>query len=89
MKERSCSSTEGKKNLASVLRDVEKKGERFIITRRKKPVAVIIPYDIYVQDRKKRSWDELLELRKELVKTNLSATSLVEESREELENRQT
>ena len=87
MKDRYISSTESKNNLATILKDAEKSGESFIITKRKKPVAIIVSYEAYIQNRKRNNLNELQDLRKMFINKNVTATSLYNESKKELEMR--
>ena len=87
MKDRYIFSTESKNNLATILKDAEKSGESFIITKRKKPVAIIVSYEAYIQNRKRNNLNELQDLLKMLINKNVTATSLYNESKKELEMR--
>jgi len=69
------------------LKDAEKSGKNSIITKRKKPVAVIIPYEVNIQNRKRNSLNELQDLHKMFKNKNVTATSLYNESKKELETR--
>jgi prevent-host-death family protein len=87
LKDRYISSTESKNNLVTILKDAEKSGESFIITKRKKPVAIIVSYEAYIQNRKRNNLNELQDLLKMLINKNVTATSLYNESKKELEMR--
>jgi len=53
MKEHSVSIAESKKSLSRIIDDAVNHKKEVIVTRRGKPVAVIVPYDEYLQSQKR------------------------------------
>ncbi|MDZ7696062.1 MAG: type II toxin-antitoxin system Phd/YefM family antitoxin [Deltaproteobacteria bacterium] len=78
---------EGKKNFAKLIRASEEQNQKIIVSRRGNPVAVIVPYETHIKDRKKDAWMKIEEVRAEYRESGLHAGSVYEASRKELENK--
>ncbi len=87
MKDTTVSIAEGKKGFSRLIQGaVEKKG-RVIVTKRRKPVAVIIPYDEYQRSMRFEGFKKIMEAREAFGKAGVKATDIYEESRKQLEDR--
>ena len=75
---------EGKKNFAKIIRDSEEKKQKIIVTRRGNPVAIILPYDEHVRNKKKEALIRIKETRAIYHRHNLSAKNVYEVSKREL-----
>jgi prevent-host-death family protein len=65
---------------------VDKK-ERIIITKRQKPVAVIIPYDEYQRSIRFEGFKKIMEVREAFLKAGVKAKDVCKESKKQLEDR--
>ena len=75
---------EGKKRFSGLMRDAEKDNKEFIVTRRGKPVAVIIPYDEYKQSKRLESYKKIMHVRKVFLNSGVSAHEVLKESKKQL-----
>jgi prevent-host-death family protein len=87
MKGQTVSTAEGKKSFSRLIDGAVKKKEDVIITRRGKPVAVIVPFDEYMKTQKRNAWEAIMKVRQAFRKAGLSAAEVAEEARKELEGR--
>lgn len=87
MKGQTVSTVEGKRNFSRLIDGAVKSKEEIIITRRGKPVAVIVGYDVYVQARRKNAWQAVMKAREAFRKSGIKAEEVVEAARKELEDR--
>lgn len=78
---------EGKKCFTRLVRQTQEGKEGVVITKRGEPVAAIIPFEEYRRQQKVEAFLELLELRRRLASSGLTAQELYEQSRKELEER--
>ncbi len=78
---------EGKKGFSRIIHDSLEKKEEIIITKRGKPVAVIIPYDEYLRTLRLEGYGKIMETRKAFQKAGIQAGDVYKESRNELEKR--
>lgn len=76
---------EGKKNFSKIIKTSEEKKEPIVISRRGKPVAIIIPYEEYQRTMKKDALREIHEARESYRKLGISAKKVYEISRGMLE----
>lgn len=68
-----------KARASDVVRAVKEQRARYVVTQRGKPVAVIIPMDAILPEKKDDEvWDRLMELRKKLGKGKRTKKSSVE-----------
>ncbi len=87
MKTTTVNVAEGKKGFSRLIQDAFQKKEEIIITKRGKPVAVIVPYDEYQHSKKAEGYRKIMEARDAFLKTGISAGEIYKESRKQLEKR--
>jgi prevent-host-death family protein len=87
MKTASVSIADGKKGFSRLIQEACQNKEEIIVTRRGKPVAVIVPYEEYRHSRKAEGYRKIMEARDVLSKTSISAGDIYRESRKQLEKR--
>lgn len=85
--EHSVSIAEGKKNLSRILRAAESSNRDVVLTRRGKPVAVLVPFASYQGSRKADGLRQIMEVRASYAKAAVDAGSVIEESRDQLRRR--
>ncbi len=78
---------EGKKRFSSLVGDALEEKKEFIVTKRGKPVAVIIPYDEYKQAKRLEGYKKILDAREAFSKSVVSADEVFKESRKQLEKK--
>ena len=78
---------EGKKNFAKIIRASEEKHQKIIVSRRGNPVAVILPYDEHMKNRKREALIKIEEARAVYHKSGMSAEEVHRISRKELQNK--
>jgi prevent-host-death family protein len=78
---------EGKKRFSSLMRDALEDNKEFIITKRGKPVAVIIPYEEYKHSKRLEGHKKILEARETFLKTGISSDDIHRESKKHLEKK--
>ena len=86
MKALTVSIAEGKKGFSRLIRDSRKIGE-IIVTKRGKPVAVIVPFEEYRQSRRMEGYAKVMEARKAFLRTGLEADKIFRESKKQLEKK--
>jgi prevent-host-death family protein len=87
MKSTTVSVAEGKKGFSRLIQDaLEKKGE-IVITKRGKPVAVILPYEEYQHSKRIEGYRKISKAREAFLETGISADVVFKESRSQLEKR--
>lgn len=86
MKSATVSISEGKKDFSRLIDDALKK-EDVIVTKRGKPVVVMVPYDEYQRSRRMEGYRKIMESRSAFLKTAISAGEVFKESRKQLEKR--
>ena len=87
MKSTTVSIAEGKKGFSRLIQDASEKKEEIIVTKRGKPVAVIVPYDKYLQSRRLEGYRMVMEGREAFLRSGLSADEIYRESRNQLEKK--
>ncbi len=87
MKAITVSVAEGKRDFSSLIREAVEKNEDIIVTKRGKPMAVIVPYGEYQQSKKAGAYRKILETRAAFVKAGVSAAEVYGKSKSELEKR--
>ncbi len=87
MKTTTVTIAEGKRDFSRLIREAAEKNEDIVVTKRGKPMAVIVSYDEYRHSRKVEAHRKILESRAAFVKAGVSADEVYRESREELERR--
>ncbi|MCL4456650.1 MAG: type II toxin-antitoxin system Phd/YefM family antitoxin [Nitrospirae bacterium] len=87
MKSTSVSIAEGKKGFSRLIEDAVKKREDIIVTKRGKPVAVLVPYDEYRHSKRMEGYRKIMEARSAFLKAAISSDEVFKESRKQLEKR--
>lgn len=87
MKTMTVSIVEGKKGFSRLIDDAVKKKEDIIVTKRGKPVVVLVPYDEYRHSMRMEGYRKIMESRSAFLKTAISAGEVFKESRKQLEKR--
>ncbi len=88
MKTTTVTIAEGKRDFSRLIKEAAEKNEDIVVTKRGKPMAVIVSYDEYRHSRKVEAHQKILESRAAFTKTGVSADEVYRESREELERRE-
>jgi prevent-host-death family protein len=78
---------EGKKNFSRLINESLEKEEEILVTRRGRPVVVIIPYEQYQRSRKRQGYEKIMEVKKEFEKSGIAADKIFKESKRQLEKR--
>jgi prevent-host-death family protein len=76
---------EGKRDFTRIVKKVSEDAEDIIITKRGKPVVVLLSYREYKEIKRLRSYLKMLQISESLKKYQITATQIYEESRKELE----
>jgi prevent-host-death family protein len=87
MKYTSVSVAEGKKGFSRLIKDAFEKKEEIVVTKRGKPVAVILPYEEYQHAKRVGGYKKIIETREVFLKANISADEVFKESKKQLERR--
>ncbi len=85
MKDIHISVDQGKKEFTKIIRDSSQGEGNVIITKRGKPTAVIMSFDSYQKLKRSSVYAELVELRKRLSESGVSAQEVYRESKGMLE----
>ena len=72
---------EGKKGFSRLIREASEKKERVLVTKRKKPVAVIVPYEEYQRSLKLDGYQKIMEAREIFTRAKAKAKDIYRESR--------
>lgn len=78
---------EGKKGFSRLIHDTEEKRANIIVTRRGKPVAVIVPYHEYERNARMEGYQGIMEARETFLKSGVKADDVYRESRAQLEEK--
>jgi prevent-host-death family protein len=78
---------EGRKNFAKIIRASEEKKQKIIVSRRGNPVAIILPYEEHIKNRKKYARIKIKEARALYHRSGISAEEVYEISKKELEEK--
>ena len=87
MKSITVSIAEGKKGFSRLIQDASEKKEEIIVTKRGKPVAVIMPYDEHRRSRRLEGYLMVMEGREAFLRSGLRADEIYRESRKQLEKK--
>jgi prevent-host-death family protein len=87
MKSTSIGVAEGKKGFSRLIRDALEKKVEIVVTKRGKPVAVILPYEQYQHSKRIEGYKKIVEAREVFLKADISADEVFKESRKQLEKR--
>jgi len=77
----------GRKNFAKIIRASEEKKQKIIVSRRGNPVAIILPYEEYIKNRKKEALIKIKEARAIYHRSGISVEEIYEISKKELEDK--
>jgi prevent-host-death family protein len=78
---------EGKRDFAKLIRASEEKRQKIIVSRRGRPVAVIVPYDQHMKDKKRAAMNKIQESRARYDSCGITAVEAFEASKRELEEK--
>ena len=87
MNSTTVSIAEGKKSFSRLIHDTVEKRANTIVTRRGKPVAVIVPYDEYERNVRREGYQNIMEVREAFLKAGVIADDVYRESRAQLEEK--
>ena len=87
MKSTTVSIAEGKKAFSRLIQEASEKKDRIIVTKRNKPVAVIVSYDDYHRSLRLEGYKKIMEAREAFTKEGLQAIEVYKESKKQLERR--
>jgi len=87
MKSTSVSVAEGKKGFSRLIRDALEKKEEIVVTKRGKPVAVILSYEEYQHSKRIEGYKKIMEAREVFLKANILSDEIFKESKRHLERR--
>jgi prevent-host-death family protein len=87
MKSTSVSIADGKKSFSRLVEDAHKKKEETIVTKRGKPVAVIVPYEEYKHSKRVEGYRKIMEARAAFLKAGVEAEEIYKESKKQLEKK--
>jgi prevent-host-death family protein len=78
---------EGKKGFSRLIQNAVEKNEEIVVTKRGKPVAVILPYAEYQRSKKVEGYRKIAEARAEFIRAGIKADEIFKESRKQLERK--
>lgn len=78
---------EGKKRFSSLINDALEGKKEFIVTKRGKPVAAIVPYDEYKHSKRLEGYKKIMDARDAFLKSGVSAEEIFKVSRKQLEKK--
>ena len=87
MNELHVSIAEGKRDFSKIIRASEEKMQKIVVSRRGRPVAVIIPYEEHLKHRKTEALNKIRQARAAYSASDISASEAYESSRRELEDK--
>ena len=87
MKDSSVSISEGKKGFSRLIQGALDKKEKIVITKRRKPVAVIISYDAYQRSQRFEGYKKIMEVREAFSQAGVKAKEVYKESKKQLEEK--
>ena len=85
MKEATVSIAEGKKDFSRLIQSSQDNKEDIIVTKRGKPVAVIMPYEKYQKTKRMEGYKKIMEAREAFLKANLDAEEIFKDSKKQRE----
>jgi prevent-host-death family protein len=87
MKEITVSITEGRKGFHRLAQGVLNNKKKIIVTKRREPVAVIIPYAEYPRSMRLEEFKKIMQTRKAFLKARIDPRTVYKESKTQLEGR--
>jgi prevent-host-death family protein len=85
MKSTTVSIAEGKKGFSRLIQNASEKKEEIIVTKRGKPVAVIVAYEEHMHSRRLEGYRMVMEGREVFLRSGLRADEIYRESRKQLD----
>jgi prevent-host-death family protein len=85
MKEATVSIAEGKKDFSRLIQSSQDKEEDIVVTKRGKPVAVIMPYEKYKKTKRMEGYKKIMDARGAFIKADLDAEEIFKESKKQRE----
>ncbi len=85
MKESTVSIAEGKKDFSRLIQSSQDQEVDIIVTKRGKPVAVIMPYEKYRKTKRMEGYKKIMEAREAFIKADLDAEEIFKESKKQRE----
>jgi prevent-host-death family protein len=87
MKESKVSIAEGKRDFSRIIQDSQENEKEIIITKRGKPVAVILPYEKFQKTKRMEGYKKIMEAREAFLKAELDAEEVFKESKKQREKK--
>ncbi len=87
MKTETVSVAEGKRGFSRLIQQAIDKNEEIVVTKRGKPVAVILSYQEFQRSKKMEGYRKIAEARAEFAKSGIRSDEVFRESRGQLEKR--
>ncbi|MCR4318458.1 MAG: type II toxin-antitoxin system Phd/YefM family antitoxin [Planctomycetes bacterium] len=87
MKTHTVSIAEGKKDFSKLINEAAENHEDIVVTKRGKPVAVIVSFEDYKLDARHRAYLNILKLREQVSPPGVTSEEILQESKDELERR--
>jgi prevent-host-death family protein len=87
MKSSIVSVAEGKRGFSRLIQDALENKEEIVVTKRGKPVVVILPYEEYQQSKRVEGYRKISKAREVFLRTGISANEVFKESRIQLEKK--
>jgi prevent-host-death family protein len=85
MKSTTVNVAEGKKEFSRLIREAFEKNEEIVVTKRGKPVAVIVSYEEHQRSKKVEGYRKIVEARAAFLKAGIRADEVFRESKKQLE----
>ncbi len=85
MKSTTINIAEGKKGFSRLIRQAKENKEGIVVTKRGKPVAVILSYEEHQRSKKAEGYRKIGEARAAFLKAGIRADEVFKESRKQLE----
>ena len=85
MKVSTVSIAEGKRDFSRLIQSSYDKEEDIVVTKRGKPVAVIMPYKKYQETKRMQGYKKIMDARETFLKANLDAEEILQESKKQRE----
>jgi len=87
MEETSVSVAKGKKHFSHLLKKASEEKEEITITKRGKPVAVLVPYEEYKKNQRLNAYQKIKEARKHFSRAGIKAEDTYKLSKKQLEEK--
>ena len=87
MDETTVSIAEGKKDFSRIIQDSQERNKEIVITKRGKPVAVIVPYKKYQKSKRIEGYKKIMEAREAFHRAGVDAEDVFKEAKKQREKR--